>query len=326
MSRAGATATESADLLATRLLENLATALGPRIGAALSDDLIVEVMVNPDGKVWIDHVADGRFDTGTVLTIQQASTVVRLVADYCGEVVTTRRPRLQAVLPTGERFQALVPPCVRRPTFTIRKRAKTLWTLENYVEKGIMTEKQQAAIMQAVADHENIALVGGTGTGKTTCANAILALPDFAKDRTVIIEELPELNCAAADLVNMFTVRQEQPVTMTDLVRDTLRMRPDRIVIGECRGPEALDILKAWNTGHPGGLTTFHANSNEEALERVEDMIGEVVTTIPVRTIARALNVLIFVARRQIDGKYVRRIENVSRVIGHSPYRFEHIA
>lgn len=318
--------TDAAALSAERFLQYLKTAMGARITDALADDYVTEVMCNPDGCVWIDHVETGRTNTGIQLSASSAQTVIRLVADFVREPTTAASPRLQAVLPSGERFQGVLPPCAPRPAFTIRKPAKTRWTLADYVERGILQPKQRDVIVQAVEDRQNIGIVGGTGTGKTTLANAILGVPAFSEDRVVVIEELPELNCPAPDRVNLFTKRTDPPVTMSDLVRDSLRLRPERIVIGECRGPEALDMLKAWNTGHPGGLTTFHANSNEEALERVEEMIGEVAQSIPKATIARALNVLVFLSRRKIDGAYVRRVETVSRVVGHSPYRFEHIA
>ena len=155
----------------------------------------------------------------------------------------------------------------------------------------------------------------GTGSGKTTLANALLAEPAFALDRVVIIEDTAELQCAAADRVELLTKRIEPAVTMADLVRDTLRLRPDRIVIGEVRDGSALDLLKAWNTGHPGGLATIHANSAHEALSRLEDLIGEVTQRIPHRAIAAAINIVVFIERTR-EG---RRVRSVSKVRGWGP-------
>ncbi len=175
-----------------------------------------------------------------------------------------------------------------------------------------MTEDQAAVIREAAASHQNILIVGGTGSGKTTLANAILAEPAFARDRVVIIEDTAELRCSADDQIQMLTKRTDPPVTMTDLVRDTLRLRPDRIIIGEVRDGSALDLLKAWNTGHPGGLATIHANSAAEGLTRLEDLIGEVTQRIPYRAITQAINVIIYIERTSTG----RRVRTVSRLVG----------
>ena len=177
-------------------------------------------------------------------------------------------------------------PVVSSPAFAIRKRPEVVFTLDEYVAGGMMTEAQAAIIRAAAVARQNMLIVGGTGSGKTTLANAILAEPAFAEDRVVLIEDTAELQCSAADQIQMLTKRTEPQVTMTDLVRDTLRLRPDRIIIGEVRDGSALDLLKAWNTGHPGGLATIHANSAAEGLTRLEDLIGEVTQRIPHRAIS----------------------------------------
>jgi P-type conjugative transfer ATPase TrbB len=203
-------------------------------------------------------------------------------------------------------------PIVANPAFAIRKRPEIVFTLANYVETGVMTAAMAEALRQAARDRQNLLIAGGTGSGKTTLANAILAEPAFAADRVVLIEDTAELQCAAADRVEMLTKRTDPPVTMTDLVRDTLRLRPDRIIIGEVRDGSALDVLKAWNTGHPGGLATIHANSAAEALTRLEDLIGEVTQRVPHRAITQAINVVVFIERTATG----RRIRDVSRLVG----------
>lgn len=296
-----------------RKVAALKQAMGPVIAAALADRMVVEVMVNPDGKIWVDRIGEGRSFTGQSLASADADRILRLLADHVGEVVTRDRPRVSATLPeTGERFQGAFMPIVPSPAFAIRKRPEVVFTLDDYVEQAIMTAGQAAAIRAAAVNRDNLLIVGGTGSGKTTLANAILAEPAFATDRVVLIEDTAELQCSAEDKVQMLTKRTEPVVTMTDLVRDTLRLRPDRIIIGEVRDGSALDLLKAWNTGHPGGLATIHANSAMEGLTRLEDLIGEATPRIPYRAITQAISVVIFIERAP-NG---RRVREVSRLVG----------
>jgi P-type conjugative transfer ATPase TrbB len=304
---------ETRSLVADRKVAALRQAMGPVIAQALADKRVVEVMVNPDGKIWVDRIGEGRAFTGQLLAPDDANRILRLLADHVGEVVTKDRPRISATLPeTGERFQGAFMPIVANPAFAIRKRPEIVFTLEDYVREAIMTETMAEALREAAETHQNLLIAGGTGSGKTTLANAILALPAFARDRVVLIEDTAELQCSAEDRLEMLTKRTEPAVTMTDLVRDTLRLRPDRIIIGEVRDGSALDLLKAWNTGHPGGLATIHANSALEALTRLEDLIGEVTQRLPYRAIVQAINVVVFI-ERTVTG---RRIREVSRVIG----------
>ena len=302
-------------IVSDRKVAALRQAMGPAIAAALADRLVVEVMVNPDGKIWIDRIGEGRSFTGQRLEPADADRILRLLADHAGEVVTRDRPRVSATLPqTGERFQGAFMPLVASPAFAIRKRPEVVFTLDDYVERGILSTAMAEVLRAAAAGRQNLLIAGGTGSGKTTLANAILAEPAFAADRVVLIEDTAELQCAALDKVELLTKRTEPQVTMTDLVRDTLRLRPDRIVIGEVRDGSALDLLKAWNTGHPGGLATIHANSAAEALTRLEDLIGEVTQRIPYRAIAQAINVVVFIERTAAG----RAVRSVSRVTGRS--------
>jgi type IV secretion system protein VirB11 len=296
-----------------RKVAALKQAMGPVIASALADRLVVEVMVNPDGKIWVDRIGEGRSFTGHRLESADADRILRLLADHVGEVVTRDRPRVSATLPeTGERFQGVFMPLVSSPAFAIRKRPEVVFTLGDYVDEGIMSERQAELIRKAAAGRQNMLIVGGTGSGKTTLANAILAEPAFAHDRVVLIEDTAELQCSAEDKIQMLTKRTEPAVTMTDLVRDTLRLRPDRIIIGEVRDGSALDLLKAWNTGHPGGLATIHGNSAVEGLTRLEDLIGEVSLRTPYRAITQAINVVIYIERTPAG----RRVKDVSQLVG----------
>lgn len=310
----------AAALTAERKNTALRHALGPVIVSALSDRMVVEVMVNPDGKIWVDKIGEGRSWTGHRLAPADAERILRLLADHAGEVVTRENPRVSATLPeTGERFQGAFMPLVAAPTFAIRKRPEVIFTLDQYVEQGIMSGNQVGILRAAVASRKNIVVAGGTGSGKTTLLNAILAEPAFANDRVILIEDTAELQCAAADCVSLLTKRTEPAVTMAHLVHDVLRLRPDRIIGGEVRdGATALSLLKAWNTGHPGGCTSIHANGAYEALTRMEDLIGEVSERVPYRAIAQAINAVVFI-ERTAQG---RQIRTIARVLGHDGERY----
>jgi len=301
-------------VIGERKLEALRHALGPDVLAALIDPHVVEILGNPDGRLVLDRIGSGRADTGLRLEPEARERVVRLVADYVGDPVTRENPRLAGVLPsTGERFQGFLPPVTAAPAFSIRKRSTVIWTLDDYVRDGVMTEIQAKALRKAVRDRRNLLVSGGTGSGKTTLANALLAEPAFANDRVFLIEDTPELQCSAWDLVATLTRRHPVPIGVVDLVRDALRMRPDRIVVGEMReGSAALETLKAWNTGHPGGLSTIHANSAEEALARLEDLLAEVGSPLATRVIAKAVNIIVHIRRE----RHGRRIDSILQVDG----------
>lgn len=310
-------------IVAERKLEALRHALGATVLAALEEPAVVEIMANPDGRLILDRSGAGRSDTGCVLSSECRDRAIRLIADYVGETVTRDNPRLSGVLPgTGERFQGVLPPVASAPAFSIRKRPALIWRLDDYVRDGMMSAGQADALRVAATKRHNILISGGTGSGKTTLANAILAEPSFADDRVFLIEDTPELQCSAWDVVEVTTRRQPVVIGVADLVRDALRMRPDRIVIGEMRdGAAALETLKSWNTGHPGGLSTVHANSAVGALRRMEDLIGEVTSQIPQRMIGDAVDCVVHIHRTPAG----RRVEDIIAVNGFvdGGYRFQ---
>jgi type IV secretion system protein VirB11 len=228
----------------------LRTALGPAIAGYLEDPSIVEVMLNPDGRLWIDRLSGGLEDTGCRVTPADAERIVRLVAHHVGVEVHAGSPRVSAELPEGgERFEGLVPPVVAAPCFAIRRPAVAVFTLGDYVEAGIMSGDHAELLRTAIRERKNILVAGGTSTGKTTLVNALLAEVAKTGDRVVLIEDTRELQCAAPNLVALRT--KDGAASLSDLIRSSLRLRPDRIPIGEVRGAEALDLLKAWGTGHP---------------------------------------------------------------------------
>lgn len=289
----------------------LRTALGPDIAAWLDEDAIVEVMLNPDGKLWVDRLGDGLCDTGTGLLPEDGERIVRLVAHHVDAEVHADVPRVSAELPgTGERFEGLLPPVVSAPSFAIRKPAVAVFTLDDYVSAGIMNASAAEALCDAVTSRANILVAGGTSTGKTTLTNALLAEVAKTTDRVVLIEDTRELQCMTPNLVALRT--KDGVATLSDLVRSSLRLRPDRIPIGEVRGPEALDLLKAWGTGHPGGIGTIHAGTAIGALRRLEQLIQEAVVTVPRALIAETIDVLAILQGRGTE----RRLAELARVTG----------
>ncbi|WP_442047428.1 P-type conjugative transfer ATPase TrbB [Novosphingobium sp. YAF33] len=293
----------------------LRTAMGPAIEAALGDPRVIEIMVNPDGVLRIDLLGEGRVNTEVRIAPDQVERIIRLVASHVRGEVNVDRPIVSAELPAhgegaGERFEGILPPVATAPCFAIRKPAARIHSLGDYVADAIMSREVAEILRQAVLHRANILVVGGTSSGKTTFANALLNELAEIDERVVIIEDTRELQCPAADTVALRT--RAGHVTIGDLVRSTLRLRPDRIIVGEVRGPEALDMLKAWNTGHPGGIATVHANGAAAALHRIESLVQEAVVTVPRRLIAEAIDLVVFISGRGL----ARRVTAVAQLDG----------
>jgi len=300
------------DSSAERLITMLKTALGPFVADLLSDEKVTELMLNQDGLLWADRLGQGREFTGHRIEPLDARRIIQLVASSTGAECSEENPILSAEFPgTGSRFQGLLAPVVSAPVFTIRKKALMIFSLEDYVTQGILSPNQKELIQSAVKSRQNILIVGGTGTGKTTFANAILDEIAKTGDRIVIIEDTLELQCSAPDTV--FLRARDGLVSMNDLLKATMRLRPDRIVVGEVRGCEALSLLKAWNTGHPGGLSTVHASSAKGGLTRLEQLIQEAVVTVPRELIAEAVDLVVHIDRCG-TGRKIREIIQVDGV------------
>ncbi|MER9236353.1 P-type conjugative transfer ATPase TrbB [Mesorhizobium sp. M0622] len=292
----------------------LRTALGPAIAGFLDDPAIVEVMLNPDGRLWVDRLSEGLVASNETLIAADGERIVRLVAHHVGAEVHSDSPRVSAELPdTGERFEGLLPPVVTAPTFAIRKPAVAVFTLQDYVAAGIMTEGQADVLQLAVGTRKNVLVAGGTSTGKTTLVNALLAEVARTAERVVLIEDTRELQCAAPNLVALRT--KDGVASLSDLVKSALRLRPDRIPIGEVRGAEALDLLKAWGTGHPGGIGTIHASSAIGALRRLEQLVQEAVVAVPRTLIAETIDLIAVLAGRGS----ARRLVEIALVDGLDP-------
>jgi type IV secretion system protein TrbB len=284
-----------------RIYQKLHDVFGDKITAFLADPDINEVMLNPDGKLWVDRSSVGQEEVG-VFNGDDAYRIMTALASINRTVITHEKPRLEAQLPIfkemkGERFTGQIRPVAPSPCFTIRKRSETVFSLDDYVVSNRMTQQQATILKQLIRERKNILVVGGPGTGKTTVTNALIieAVNSDPNQRFMLLEDLPELQCTAINKVPLLTTEH---VTMTDLVRTAMRMRPDRILVGEVRGKEAFDMLKAWNTGCPGGICTVHANGAEEGIQRILDLAMEAGLTVPpIQLVMQTVDVVVSIIR-----------------------------
>ena len=292
-----------------RLKNKLGQELGDVLETALKDPQVTEIMLNPDGKIWIEKHGEEMKVAGE-MPEGQAMMILSTVASSLDKVINKESPILEGVFPLYScRFSGQIPPVVDGPCFTIRKPASQIFTLAQYYDSGIVSVKQLEIIQKAVTARSNILIVGSTSSGKTTLANAILdcMVRDNPNHRLIILEDTREIQCSAPNKVQMQTA---QGVDLITLARANLRMRPTRIIVGEVRGGEALSLLKTWNTGHPGGLATIHANSAYSGLTRMEQLILEVSKS-PMQTlIGEAIDLVIFIQKTN-EGRKVSEIIKV---------------
>lgn len=269
----------------SRAEQDLIDSISRNMGSGLMDlfqnpDLI-EIMLNPDGSVFYEILGEPMEYWGH-LEASRSRLIINYVASYHDRIVgddgvgesKLRNPYLECEFPVdGSRFTATLPPITPYPSFSLRKKASRIFTLDDYVQSGIMTDYQAATLRKAVTDHKNILIIGGTGSGKTTLINAVIheISTQFPKERLVIIEDTNEIQCTSKNKVQFKTTVH---VTMTDLLKLSLRYYPKRILVGEVRDGSALDLLDAWNTGHEGGLATLHSNNVESALTRLYGLIS----------------------------------------------------
>ncbi|ARD70055.2 Type IV secretion system protein trbB (plasmid) [Aminobacter sp. MSH1] len=295
-----------------RLIRKLQDALGADICSALNDPKVVEVMLNPDGQLFVERLGQGITPLGALLP-GAAEIIIGSVAHALQTEADQDRPIISGELPIGgHRFEGLLPPVVSAPSFTIRRRASRLIPLDDYVRSGVMRADQSALIQHAVAERLNIVVSGGTGSGKTTLANAVIAeiVAASPEHRLLILEDTAEIQCAAENSVSLHTT---DSIDMAKLLKSTMRLRPDRIIVGEVRDGAALTLLKAWNTGHPGGITTIHANSAQSALRRLEQLTAEVSQQPMHEVIGEAVDLVISIARTPKG----RQVQDVMRVNGY---------
>lgn len=294
-----------------RIIVKIKRELGDEILSLLQDDQVIEIMLNSDGKLWVERLGLDMECLGN-FSESKAKSIITSVASFLDTTANTDNPILECELPVdGSRFEALLPPIVANPTFTIRKKAVKIFTLEDYETSNIITTQQKQLLVEAIKARKNMLVVGGTGSGKTTFSNAVIdAISKInPTHRVVVIEDTAELQCNSK---NKVILRATDRVSMLRLLKATMRLRPDRIIVGETRGKEALDLLKAWNTGHPGGIATIHANSAYGGLTRLEQLISEVSNTNMSDLIAEAINLVVFIAKTA-EG---RKIKEIAEVMG----------
>ncbi len=302
-----------------RTIAKLRRELGSRILDALHDPQVEDISRNSDGFVWVRRQGkpwSKEFELHDV----QAQNILLTIASSLGVSITPEDPHLDGeLILDGSRIHGNLPPETRRPSFTIRKRPSLIFTLEDYVEKESLQERHYHYLCQAIKEHKNIFVVGSTGSGKTTLVNAMIQkmVELTPEDRIIIIEDTGEIQCAAPNTEQLYTTHSR---SLDQLVRETLRMRPDRIIIGEVRGAEALHLLEIWNTGHRGGIATAHADtaSPQAGLERLEMLISRANAKLSndfiSRLIGSTVNLLVCIK----EYKKRRVINNISEVLGYS--------
>jgi type IV secretion system protein VirB11 len=308
-----------------RVRANLLEVMGETVRGLLTETDVTDIILNPPlpgephGRLWVSRLGREREPIGS-MPAEQATRLIGAVASTMNTEATEATPNVQGHLITdGSRFQGCIPPIVAAPFFAIRKHASAVFPLQYYVDNGLMTERQKTIIEAAIRDRRNILVIGGTGSGKTTLVNAILLSMTQIHPfhRFFGIEDTVELKCSALDQTFM---RTSATMNMRDLIKIAMRSFADRIIIGEARGPEMLEILMAWSTGHEGGIATIHSNvaKPEAGLERVEDLLMQATGNVMTRMIARTVNLIICVDR--IQG--VRRVTQVVSVIGHDGHNY----
>ena len=296
-----------------RLLESLEYNCGPLIMDALRDDSVIEIMLNPDGALWIERYGQDQECVGT-LSLPQGKLILSLVASALNQTVDARHPEMEGSFPLdGSRFEGTFPPIVGPgASFSLRKKASRVIQLSEYLNQGVIGPEVPDIIRTAILERKNIVVVGGTSSGKTTFVNAIIHELDqlCPHDRLLILEDTAELQSKAPNSV-FFLTSELAGIGMRQLTKVCMRYAPRRILVGEVRDSAALELLKLWNTGHPGGIGTFHADSAEEALERLEELVEEAGVGSKQKLIGRAVDLVIFMEKTRHN---TRRLSSIISV------------
>ncbi|RAX56477.1 P-type conjugative transfer ATPase TrbB [Helicobacter monodelphidis] len=292
-----------------RIISKLTRELGDTILTLLKDPDVIEIMLNSDSTLWVERLGqDMKFleDFNSI----KAQSIIGTIASFYDTICNADKPILECELPIdGSRFEGLLPPLVTNPSFTIRKKALKIFTLQDYKNDNILQDHQMDKLQKAIKERKNILVVGGTGSGKTTFCNAIIhSISELTPEhRIIVIEDTAELQCSSK---NKLIIKSNEDNSMLKLLKATMRLRPDRIIVGEVRGGEALDLLKAWNTGHSGGIATIHANSATAGLIRVEQLIAEVSQNPQQQLIAEAIDLIVFIEKTK-QGRSISEIKQL---------------
>lgn len=291
-----------------RNLQLFENSLGEDILKLKNNPDVIEIMLNPDNKLWVDTLTKGMYFTGIEVNPEKSRTIINLVANSVGTTITEKRPKISAEIPgDGSRFEGILPPITKNPSFTIRKKALLVFTLDDYVKNNSMTERQKEILIKAVYERKNILVIGGTSSGKTTLTNAIINEMSCLNQRLLILEDTQEIQSKAENTVFFKT---SDTVNMQDLLKSCMRYRPDRIIIGEIRSGEALDLLTAWNSGHPGGISTIHSDTPVGGLKQLEQYIQRVSVSKQQELIAMTVNYLVVIVKEN-NTRVVKEIKEV---------------
>jgi type IV secretion system protein TrbB len=329
-----------------RLDTKLKRELGDQVLALLDDDRTEDIILNPDSSLWVKRISEGFICVGNIPPAQ-ASSALSTIAASRGTVLNHEHPILETELPLdGSRFEGIVSPVVRQPVFAIRLRPRRIFQLDEYERHGILSAKDDPLnrirrhddfigsvrdlkhaeiIRAALRAKKNVLVVGSTGSGKTTfvnaCLDAMAALTPH--DRVISIEDTTELQCPVRNYLDLRAVGK---VTMLDCLRACMRLKPTRIIVGEVRGAEAHTLLKAWNTGHPGGMATVHANDAMSGLIRLESLVSEATSAPQETLIAEAVDLVVFIDEEP-NVAAGRKVREVLLVTGYSngKYLAEHV-
>ena len=298
-----------------RLADSLAFNCGPIIMDAVRDPDVLEIMLNPDGKIWIEKYGKDQECVGE-LPIAQSKVLLSLVASALDLVVDAQNPVVEGSFPLdGSRFEGAFPPIVGPgASFSMRKKASKIITLQEYLASGAITEEVIPILDAAILGRKNIVVVGGTSSGKTTFCNGVIHRLDelCPGDRLLILEDTAELQSSARNAV-FFLTSDLAKIGMLQLTKVCMRYAPKRILVGEVRDSAALELLKLWNTGHPGGIGTFHADSAFEALERLEELVEEAGVGPKQKLIGRAVDLIIYMTKTPKNTRIVSEILQVNR-------------
>jgi P-type conjugative transfer ATPase TrbB len=306
-----------------RLKNLLESSMGKKILEFLENDDVVEIMLNDDKKLWIDTLSEGRKFTGIEISPYESERIIKVIATSLGEILNDKNPHLGGELPlTNDRFQGILRPIVENPTFTIRKKALLIFSLEDYLENESLTNIQYENLKKAIKERKNILVVGGTSSGKTTLTNAIIKEALKSNHRMLILEDTQEIQVDKNH--DVVCLRTTPTVTMRDLLKITMRMRPDRICVGEIRDGASLDLLKAWNSGHPGGVCTVHADDCESGLDKLEQYCLEISESSQKKLIANTVDICIFIKKEENKRK-IHEIKKVSYDKEKNDYKLEEL-
>ena len=312
--------------------------LGPEVVTLLHRNDVTEIYNNDDGYIWYQSHQDGKVKTKIHLEPKKIMALIELIAGQCGKIINEDIPSLSTeIRGYGCRFQGEVPPIVKNPQFNLRKPAIRIFTLDEYVANGSMSQEYCDFLKEAIVSRKNILVVGGTGTGKTTFLNAVLdSIAKLSPNHRIIsLEDLPELQCSAEDYSPMFTKQETNKqgikYNMTRLLADCMRRSPDRIVVGEVRDGAAYTMLKAWNTGHEGGACTVHANDAVRGLSRIlalaeEDPEASTNEATLKKLISESIDVVVSIVYVDLgNGKKGRKVNEIIQVDGYSHLNDEYL-